>query len=61
MKKEDIETGIVAGLIVTFLALLELLCVFVKIAIKIIGVVIPWVILAMIVIWVLRAIGYVPW
>ena len=59
MKKEDVEVGILAGIIAAFLAILGLAWVFIKIAIKIAIAVIPWVVLAMIVIWVLRTIGYI--
>lgn len=41
MKKEDVEVGILAGIIAAFLAILGLAWVFIKIAIKIAIAVIP--------------------
>jgi hypothetical protein len=61
MKKEDIKVGIIAGIIAAFVVICGIVGVFLRVAIKIACIVIPWVILAMIVIWVLRAIGYIPW
>jgi len=61
MKKEDIKVGIIAGIIATFLAICGIAWIFLRITIKIACIVIPWVILAITVIWVLRMIGYIPW
>lgn len=61
MSKDDMIAGIIAGFIVAIAAIAAIIWTVVELVARVALRVLPWVFLAIIVIWVLRTINYIPW
>jgi hypothetical protein len=61
MEKNDLIAGIIAGFVVLIVGACAIIWTLIELAVRVALKVIPWVCLAVIVIWVLRTINYIPW